>query len=197
MLRVNLWRADVIFRSLAALIISAAMSASHATSWTAAPSLPDVDVKDQDGKSLKFYADLVRGRTVFINFIFTGCTTVCPPQTAILRSVRQRLDKGSSAAKNVLLISISVDPLNDTPLQLSRFAKQFELSPSLNNGWVFVTGNRTDMARLLSAFGTTIADPNEHSSLAWVGNDTQQRWTRTSGLNSASQVAQLLEEAVR
>jgi protein SCO1 len=180
-----------------ALLFSAFIPLCHAASWTQAPSLPDVEVQDQDGKRHKFYADLVRGRTVFINFIFTGCTTVCPPQTAILRDVRRRLNADSAAAKNVLLISVSVDPLNDTPQQLTRYAKKFELAPGLANGWVLITGKSADVTRLLAAFGTAVADPNEHSNLAWLGNDTRNRWTRTSALNSGADIAQLLQEAVR
>jgi protein SCO1 len=186
--------ANTIFLLLLALLAITLSSRGEAASWGAAPSLPDVDVQDQDGKPLKFYADLVRGRTVFINFIFTGCTTVCPPQTAILRDVRRRLNASTGGAKNVLLISVSVDPLNDTPIQLTRFAKKFDLAPNLSNGWVLVTGNRADMTRLLTGLGVAVADPNEHSSLAWLGNDAKKRWTRTSSLNSASEITQLLTE---
>jgi protein SCO1 len=190
------WRNNVMRIVMAVLLFSASVSVARAASWIEVPPFPDVAVQDQDGKPLKFYTDLVRGRTVFINFIFTGCSTVCPPQTAILRDVRRRLNTAIET-KNVLLISVSVDPLNDSPQQLTRFAKKFELTPGLANGWVFVTGTSRDMTRLLAAFGTNVADPNEHSSLAWLGNDAKKRWTRTSALNSGAEIAQLLREVAK
>ena len=48
----------------------------------AAPSginIPDVELLDQDGRKVRFYTDLVKGKVVAINFIFTTCTTICPP----------------------------------------------------------------------------------------------------------------------
>lgn len=182
--------------AILALAFSASMSAARAAAWIEPPPFPDVAVLDQDGKPLKFYTDLVRGRTVFINFIFTGCSTVCPPQTAILRDVRKRLN-ATDKSRNVLLISVSVDPLNDSPQQLTQYAKKYELTPGLANGWVFVTGKSSDMTRLLAAFGANVADPNEHGSLAWLGNDAKKRWTRTSSLNSGAEIAQLLRETAQ
>src|ERR1700731_1993208 len=46
-----------------------------------APVIPDVVVVDQDNHKLHFYRDLVQGKNVAINFIFTTCTTICPPLT--------------------------------------------------------------------------------------------------------------------
>src|SRR5262245_57835471 len=53
--------------------------------------MPDVRVYDQKGAQKSFYTDLVKGKTVAINFIFTTCTTICPPLTATFRKVQQDL----------------------------------------------------------------------------------------------------------
>src|SRR6185503_4496540 len=53
--------------------------------------IPDTIVYDQNGKKLRFYSDLVKGKTVAINFIFTTCTTICPPLTATFRKLQQEL----------------------------------------------------------------------------------------------------------
>jgi len=74
--------------------------------------IPDVTVQDQNGKSLNFYTDLVKGKVVAINFVFTTCTTICPPLTATFRRVQQQLAEQNMSAQ---LISISVDPAIDTP----------------------------------------------------------------------------------
>ena len=78
-----------------------------------ATAIPDVPVLDQNGKRLNFYSDLVRGRTVAIDFIYTECTTICPMQTTHLRMVQDRL--AARIGKDIALISISIDPVTDTP----------------------------------------------------------------------------------
>jgi len=57
--------------------------------------IPDVLVYDQTGKQLEFTSDLIKGKTVAINFIFTTCTTICPPLTATFRRVQQELNAKS------------------------------------------------------------------------------------------------------
>src|ERR1051325_6070548 len=93
--------------------------------------IPDVSVLDQNGKALNFYTDLVKGKVVAINFVFTTCTTICPPLTATFRRVQQQLAEQNSS---VQLISISVDPAIDTPERLRDFAAKFKAEP----GWAFV-----------------------------------------------------------
>jgi len=74
--------------------------------------IPDIPIVDQNGNRLNFYSDLIKDKTVAINFIFTTCTTICPPLTATFRRVQQEL---ATSAPDAKLISISVDPTTDTP----------------------------------------------------------------------------------
>ena len=83
------------------------------------PRIPDIQGYDQNGKRIRFYTDLVKGKTVAINFIFTTCTAICPPLTATFRRVQQDL---AERAPQVGLISVSVDPTVDTPERLHDFA---------------------------------------------------------------------------
>jgi len=85
--------------------------------------IPNVKVVDQNGKALDFYTDLVKGRNVAINFIFTTCTSVCPVLSATFRRVQVELENSQSDTK---LISISVDPTVDTPERLRDFAEKFK-----------------------------------------------------------------------
>ncbi|HLL75605.1 MAG TPA: SCO family protein, partial [Pyrinomonadaceae bacterium] len=94
--------------------------------------IPDVPVLDQDGRELNFYSDLVRGKTVAVNFIFTTCTTICPPLGATFARVQR--DLGERAGRDVHLISVSVDPANDTPERLKAWGAKFKAAP----GWTFV-----------------------------------------------------------
>jgi cytochrome oxidase Cu insertion factor (SCO1/SenC/PrrC family) len=152
------------------------------------PEIPDVNVYDQDGKRLKFYTDLVKGRVVAINFIFTTCTTVCPPMTATFRRVQQDLTKG--AGRDVRLISISVDPLVDTPERLRDFASKFKAEP----GWTFVTGEKMEIDSLLRALGAAVANKNDHTPIVLVGNDAAGYWTRAYGLSAPSALVKVITE---
>lgn len=155
----------------------------------AVPQIPDVPVYDQQGRRLNFYTDLVKGKTVAINFVFTTCTTVCPPLTATFRKVQQEL--GARAGREVELISVSVDPTTDTPERLKGFAEKFKAGP----GWTFVTGGKPEIGALLRALGAAAADKNDHTPMLLVGNDAAGRWTRTYGLSPASAILKVIDEA--
>ena len=140
---------------------------------------------DQNGKQLNFYTDLVKGKVVAINFIFTTCTTICPPLTATFRRVQQELSSQSVPAK---LISVSVDPVIDTPERLRDFAAKFKADPD----WTFVTGEKSDIDTLLRALGVAVADKNDHTPMVLVGNDLSGSWTRTYGLSSPAALVKVI-----
>ena len=150
--------------------------------------IPDVEVYDQDGRRLKFYTDLVKGRVVAINFIFTTCTTICPPMTATFRRVQQELAKGEG--RDVRLISVSVDPLVDTPERLRDFASKFKAEP----GWAFVTGEKMEIDSLLRALGAAVSNKNDHTPVILVGNDEAGYWTRAYGLSAPSALVKVIKE---
>lgn len=151
--------------------------------------IPDTAVYNQDGKRLNFYTDLVKGKTVAINFIFTTCTTICPPLTATFRKVQQ--DLGERAGKEVELISVSVDPATDVPERLKAFSQKFKAGP----GWQFITGSKPDIDRLLAALGAGVSDRNDHTPMVLVGNDAAGYWTRTYGLSPPSTIMKVIDEA--
>jgi cytochrome oxidase Cu insertion factor (SCO1/SenC/PrrC family) len=153
-----------------------------------AAQIPDVRVYDQDGNSHNFYRDLVRDKTVAINFIFTTCTGVCPPMTATFRKVQENLSQRSSG---IQLISISVDPTTDTPARLHEFAAKFKAGP----GWTFVTGDKTDIDAILRALGVAVANKNDHTPMILVGNEPADYWTRVYGLSSPTIIAQTITDA--
>ena len=151
--------------------------------------IPDTAVVDQNGRKLNFYTDLVKGKTVIINFIFTTCTTICPPLTATFRRVQQ--DLGDHAGRDVQMISISVDPTVDVPERLKEFSAQFKAGP----GWTFVTGSRPEIDGLLKALGAFFADKNDHTPMILIGNDAANYWTRSYGLSPASTLIKTIVEA--
>jgi cytochrome oxidase Cu insertion factor (SCO1/SenC/PrrC family) len=152
--------------------------------------IPDVEVLDQDGNVRHFYSDLVKGKTVAVNFIFTNCTTICPPLGATFARVQREL--GDKVGRDVYFISVSVDPLTDTPERLKAWGAKFKAGP----GWTFVTGNKEEVDRLLRALGASAARREDHTPSVIIGNDERDVWTRTYGLASASQMVGLIKEVL-
>jgi cytochrome oxidase Cu insertion factor (SCO1/SenC/PrrC family) len=116
--------------------------------------IPDVKVYDQNGQALNFYSDLIKGRNVAINFIFTTCTNVCPLLTATFRRVQVELEKSPDDIK---LISVSVDPAVDTPERLGEFANKFKAGP----GWTFVTGEKSEIESLIRRLRVGVGNKND------------------------------------
>jgi len=163
--------------------------ASGAANGALSLRIPDTQVYDQNGQRLRFYSDLIKGKTVAINFIFTSCATICPPLTATFRRVQQEL--GDRVGRDVQLISVSVDPTTDVPERLKSFAAKFNAGP----GWTFVTGNKPEIDLLLRALGAYVGDKNDHTPMILIGNEKAGYWTRTYGLSKAKEIAQIVNEA--
>jgi cytochrome oxidase Cu insertion factor (SCO1/SenC/PrrC family) len=150
--------------------------------------IPNTRILDQNGKQLNFYDDLIKGKTVAVNFIFTTCTTVCPPLTATFRKVQQT---ASERGLDVKLVSVSVDPVVDTPERLRAFAEKFNAGQS----WTFVTGEKGDIDALLQSLGVAVTNKNDHTPMILIGNDSVDYWTRAYGLSPPSRLVDLISEA--
>ncbi len=172
-----------------ALLLAAfpAAAAGPETPEMAAIDIPDVPVLDQDGRKLRFRTDLVEGKVVAINFLFTNCTTICPPLGATFGKLRKLL--GERAGRDVHLISISVDPVTDTPAHLKAWSAKFGQGP----GWTLVTGEREDITRLLKSLGSYTANMNDHPPLVLISNRNGQ-WTRAYGLAPPARLAAAIDE---
>jgi protein SCO1/2 len=151
--------------------------------------IPDTELLDQNGRKIHFYTDLVKGQTVAINFIFTSCTTICPPLGATFGRVQKEL--GDKSGRDVRLISIIVDPATDTPERLKAWGAKF----NAGDGWTFVTGDKPHVDELLRALGASSARREDHTPTILIGNDARGNWTRTYGLARVSQIVQLIESA--
>jgi cytochrome oxidase Cu insertion factor (SCO1/SenC/PrrC family) len=151
--------------------------------------IPDIELLDQDGRKIRFYTDLVKGKTVAINFIFTTCTTICPPLGATFARVQK--DLGERAGRDVHFISISVDPATDTPERMKAWGEKFKAGPA----WTFVTGPKPQVDELLRALAASSARREDHSPTLLIGNDARGQWTRTYGLAKPSQIIKLINDA--
>ncbi|NIO17053.1 MAG: c-type cytochrome [Deltaproteobacteria bacterium] len=140
---------------------------------------PDVSLTTHEGNTVRFFDDLVEGKVVVINFIFTSCPDSCPLETAQLREVQKIL--GDRVGDDVFMYSITIDPEHDTPGVLREYAEKFEVGP----GWLFLTGKKEDITLLRKKLGVySEADENEdlasHSLNLVIGNQKTGKWMRGS-----------------
>jgi protein SCO1/2 len=182
---------------------SAALAASRT-----APSPPDrvavirernllnIPLTTHEGRSVRFYDDLVKGRVVAINFMFTTCGDSCPIATANLVQVQRAL--GDRAGRDVTFLSISLDPDRDTPEVLRTYARAFGVGP----GWSFLTGKRADVERLRRALGVRDADArldadrDQHVGLVVLGNEPRGRWKAIPALAKPVRIRQAIERTI-
>lgn len=182
------------FLALALLVaVNAAEAQScHTTAPAAAPAkktasaitaIPDVKVITQDGKTVDFYSDLIKGKVVAVNFVFTSCTTVCPPLGAIFGKLQEQQG-------NAQLVSVSIDPEVDTPQRLKAWSRKFGARP----GWTLVTGKKDDIVSILKAMNAYSPDFSNHQPMTIIGNDATGTWKRSYGFTTAAKLSVMLKE---
>jgi len=155
-------------------------------SETGIASIPDVTLVNQRGETVHFYSDLVKGRVVAINFIYTNCAAICPMQGVTFSEVQTLL--GDRLGRDVLMISISTDPERDTPERLEAWGAEFGAKP----GWTFVTGSREQIDALVQALTGAPARTGEHSSIVLIGNDGAGKWIRDYGLMPPAEMVETI-----
>lgn len=145
--------------------------------------LPNLPVVDQNGTRYRFYDDLIKGRKVVINFIFTSCSAICPLTMARMAQLYDKL--GDIAGSDVRFYSITVDPDNDDPAALKRYAEALKLDPK----WKLLTGDPADLQIIRDKLGerTRVASDHRHEML--IGNDLLGDWSKDSAYGDLERVA--------
>ena len=165
----------------AALILwgGPAAAAGDAGSIWGADYFPNVPLVTHEGKTVRFFDDLIKGKVVAINFIYTTCPDVCPLETANLREVQEIL--GDQVGRDVFMYSITIDPETDTPEVLRKYMERFDVGP----GWTFLTGKESDITLLRRKLGLYSSEKGgekleAHSVSSIIGNQATGRWMRMS-----------------
>lgn len=133
----------------------------------------DTVLVTQEGKRVRFYSDVLKDRVVAISFMFTRCNDACPLLTQKLRQVKEGL--GGLFGKPVRFVSLSVDPANDTPEAMKRFAAQ---NRAVHPEWLFLTGKKADLDRVAKRLGELTETVEGHSTAFVAGNTLTRHWTK-------------------
>ena len=150
----------------------------------------DIELVNQDGKPMRLYSDLMKDHVVIINAFFTTCTSICPPMTANLSKVQNWL--GDRLGKEVQMLSISVDPLTDTPPRLKDYAQKFGARP----GWYFLSGKKENVDFALRKLGQFVEEKNDHTSIIIIGNLRTGLWKKAFGLAKPDELIKVVESVL-
>ena len=142
--------------------------------------IPDVSLINQDGKSVRLKSLLTSDKPVVVDFIYGTCTTICPVLSAGFSSLQQ---KAGANSKNVHLVSISIDPENDSPRVMRDYLKRYRAKP----GWDFLTGNRKDIDTVMKAFDAYIPNKMSHYAVTFIHTPGSTNWVRLNGILSTKE----------
>ena len=136
-------------------------------------SLPNVSVIDDHGRPVSLSS--LKGKVVLLDFIHIGCPGVCATLVSKFGEVADSLKP--ELGSKVILLSVTNDPEHDRPDQLLALARS---SDADLDGWLFVTGKPTDVARVIKAFGVNNermpdGSPAHITQVFLLGTDGQKK----------------------
>src|SRR4249920_2544110 len=187
----NIWTRFILisFVLAGALVILSGSPVSADSRW-GANYFPNIELTTQDGKTVHFYDDLIKGKIVAIDLIYTTCQYSCPLETARLAQVQKML--GDRVGKDIFFYSITIDPDRDTPKVLKEYAEKYHIGA----GWTFLTGKKADIDRISRKLGLySEPDPNDrdgHTPSVLLGNEPAGQWMRQSATDNPRFLATMI-----
>lgn len=150
---------------------------------------PNVTLLDQDGRSVRFQDDVIRGRTVLLNVMYTVCSNICTPAMRNLIEARKLL---GDEAKAIRFVSMSLTPLTDTPQALREYRKLH----GLGDDWTFLTGTPANVERVQRALGFLGTDDSDdllaHSAMARLCDERLARWAHVNTMLAPRSIARMV-----
>ena len=150
----------------------------------------DTVLINQDGEKMRFYSDLLKGKTVIIDSFFATCQGSCLPMNRNLEKVQEAL--GDRLGKDAYILSISVDPTVDTPLALKAYSKKLNARP----GWYFLTGDKASVDFVLKKLGQFVDDKQDHLNIFIIGNERTGLWKKAFGLAKSEEIVKVFESVI-
>jgi len=175
------WRGIAAGLFAGAVVFLSVASASAANRW-GADYFPNVPLTTQEGATVHLYDDLLKGKSVAINVMYTSCKDECPLETARLAQVQRLL--GERMGKDIFFYSITIDPKRDKPEVLKAYAQKYGVGP----GWLFLTGREEDIKLATKKLGLSrvrdSASKDGHTASLMVGNEPAGLWMRNSAVDN-------------
>jgi protein SCO1/2 len=133
----------------------------------------NVELIDQDGNRLKFYDEVLKDNVVVISFIFTNCGGACPLMTRNLTMIRDMLP--TNVRDEITFLSISLDPVRDTPSAMKEFAQTHDAD---QDGWLWLTGQPDNVNLVTKKLGTYTDELEAHTTMLIAANVRESHWTK-------------------
>lgn len=152
--------------------------------------VPDVMLLDSSGAPAPLLAQLDTDAPVLLNFVFTSCTAVCPVQSATFAQLQAQL---AAAGQRFRMLSIDIDPEQDTPARLRDYARKYQAGPD----WRFLTGKPDDIIAVQRAFAAYRGGKMNHAPLTLLRATRQAPWVRVEGFASAAALLHAYRQAPR
>lgn len=172
----------------AAIVATLALPAIAGADDVVHQNIPDAQLLNQDGESVRFLSEVIGDKLAAITFTFTSCHTICPRLDGIFAKLQQQI--ADELGEDTVLVTVSVDPVNDIPERLKAHSEMMKAGP----GWSFITGEKDRVNDLLKALEVFAPDILEHPPTVFVVDGRWGEWTRLSGFPSPDKIAELLEE---
>ncbi len=159
---------------------------------------PNILLYTQHSRPVRFYEDLVKNKTVIIDFMYTTCDDDCPVKTANLVNVHKLL--GSRVGQDMLMLSISLEGKRDTPEALRGYAKRYG---GVKRGWLYLTGDYDEIEVLRYSLGVYDLDPivdadkASHAGFLTFGNDRSSLWAALPALMDSRGIARTILRITR
>ena len=171
------------FLLFAGLLVSLPAARAAAPAYTRTLedyTLPEVVLVNQQGVKVPLKQLLEADKLVVVEFVFVTCTTLSPLLSTGYANLQEQLGPRS---QNVQLVSITLDPENDTPKLLKDYLKRYRAKP----GWDFLTGSREDIDQVMHGFSAYVPNKMFHYPLTLIRSPKDGKWTRIMGLMSAAE----------
>ncbi len=152
--------------------------------------LPEVTLVNQEGKKVRLLELVNSGKPVVVDFIYGTCTTICPVLSAGFVNFQNKLGADSTKAQ---LISISIDPDNDTPAVMKKYLKNYRAKP----GWDFLSGSRKDIDKVMNAFDAYVSNKMSHYPIMFMRAPGSDQWVRIYGLIGTADFVKEYERTVQ
>jgi protein SCO1/2 len=171
------------------LVLALAPALPLAAADASAKYFAGLNLVDQDGNAVDLYS-LMKGRSIVMHSFFATCTASCPVMIHTVAALQERF--GDRLGKDLVLISITVDPATDTPAKLKAYAAGMKAKP----GWYFLTGTKEQVETALKRIGQYAEGRDNHMNVMVVGNDKTGLWKKAFGLAKVDDIAAIVDSVV-